>query len=374
MAGQINKRGENTWLVRIFLGRDVDGKRKYFNKTIHGTKKDAQKFLTAKTREKDLGIFVEPTSISLNEYLDKWLLESAKPRLREATFENYRYLSNLYIREKLGSRKLSDIKPFDVQKLYNHLTEKGLSARTVRYVHAILTSAFSQAVKWQMLVVNPCNVVTLPRLKKTEMKAFSPEEARRFLEAAKDDKQGLVFAFALASGMRPEEYLALQWKDICFEKNTATVQRTLIWRKGGGWYFSEPKTAKSRRTLPMPKNFFVELKRHKRLQAEQMLKLGQSYERNNFVFATDEGKPIYLRNLRKRNFAKILEKADLTGFRLYDLRHSTATLLLSEGINPKIVSERLGHASIVLTLDTYSHVLPDMQKEATSKLGQMLFG
>ena len=261
-----------------------------------------------------------------------------------------------------------------MQKLYNHLTEKGLSARTVRYVHAILTSAFSQAVKWQMLVVNPCNVVTLPRLKKTEMKAFSPEEARRFLEAAKDDKHGLVFAFALASGMRPEEYLALQWKDIDFEKNTATVQRALIWRKGGGWYFSEPKTAKSRRTLPMPKNFFVELKRHKRLQAEQMLKLGQSYERNNFVFATDEGKPLYLRNLRKRNFAKILEKADLKGFRLYDLRHSTATLLLSEGINPKIVSERLGHASIVLTLDTYSHVLPDMQKEATSKLGQMLFG
>jgi len=374
MAGQINKRSENTWLVRIFLGRDTNGKRRYFNKTIHGTKKDAQKFLTAKMREKDLGVFIEPASINLNEYLDKWLLESAKPRLREATFENYRYLSSLYIREKLGSRKLSDIKPFDVQKLYNQLTEKGLSARTVRYVHAILTSAFSQAVKWQMLVVNLCNVVTLPRLKKTEMKAFSPEEARRFLEAAKDDKQGLVFAFALASGMRPEEYLALQWKDICFEKNTATVQRTLIWRKGGGWYFSEPKTAKSRRTLPMPKNFFVELKRHKRLQAEQMLKLGQSYERNNFVFATDEGKPIYLRNLRKRNFAKILEKADLTGFRLYDLRHSTATLLLSEGINPKIVSERLGHASIVLTLDTYSHVLPDMQKEATSKLGQMLFG
>jgi integrase len=100
------------------------------------------------------------------------------------------------------------------------------------------------------------------------MKAFSPEQARRFLEAAKDDKHGLIFAFALASGMRPEEYLALQWKDIDFEKNTATVQRALIWRKGGGWYFSEPKTAKSRRTLPMPKNFFIELKTHKRQQAE----------------------------------------------------------------------------------------------------------
>jgi integrase len=174
--------------------------------------------------------------------------------------------------------------------------------------------------------------------------------------------------------MRPEEYLALKWSDIDFEKHTATVQRVLIWRKGGGWYFSEPKTAKSRRTLPLPESLFIKLKAHKRQQSEAILKLGQSYERNNFVFATDEGNPIRYGNLTKRHFHKILEKADLKGFRLYDLRHSTATLLLSEGINPKIVSERLGHASIVLTLDTYSHVLPDMQKEASSKLGQMLFG
>ncbi|MDQ3747845.1 MAG: site-specific integrase [Acidobacteriota bacterium] len=373
MIGQINKRGES-WTVRIFLGRDANGKRKYFNKTIHGTKKDAQKYLTAKLREKDLGVFIEPASMSLNEYLDKWLNESAKPRLAESTFESYRYLSNLYIRGQLGNRKLSDIKPFDVQKLYNSMSEQGLTARTVRYVHAILTSAFSQAIKWQMLVVNPCNAVILPKLQKNEMKAFSPEEAKRFLEFAKDDKHGLIFAFALASGMRPSEYLALKWTDIDFVKHTATVQRVLTWRKGGGWYFAEPKTAKSRRTLPIPEHLFVELKRYKRVQAEAMLKLDQSYERNNFVFATDEGKPIYLRNLRKRNFQVILEKADLKGFRLYDLRHSMATLLLSEGINPKIVSERLGHASIVLTLDIYSHVLPTMQIDATAKLGQLLFG
>jgi integrase len=225
-----------------------------------------------------------------------------------------------------------------------------------------------------MLVVNPCNIVNLPRQQKTEMKAFSPEQAKRFLESAKDSKHALIFAFALASGMRPEEYLALKWSDIDFDKHTATVQRALIWRKGGGWYFSEPKTAKSRRTLPLPESLLIRLKTHKKQQAEAILKLGQSYERNNFVFTTDEGKPIRYGNLTKRYFHKILEKADLKGYRLYDLRHTTATLLLSEGVNPKIVSERLGHASIVLTLDTYSHVLPDMQKEASSKLGQVLFG
>ncbi len=374
MTGQIVKRGDNTWYIRIFLGRDTNGKRKYFNKTIHGTKKDAQKFLTAKTREKDLGIFVEPAAMPLNEYLDKWLSESVKPRLREATLDSYQSLLQKHVRGKLGSHKLSDIKPFHVQKIYNQMTESELSPRTVRYVHTVLKAAFSQAIRWQMLVLNPCNAANLPRSKKTEMKAFSPEQAKRFLDAAKNDKHGLIFAFALASGMRPEEYLALKWSDIDFEKHTATVQRVLIWRKGGGWYFSEPKTAKSRRTLPLPESLFVKLKTYKRVQSEAMLKLGQSYERNNFVFATDEGKPLHYKNLTNRHFHKILEKAELKDFRLYDLRHSTATLLLSEGINPKIVSERLGHASIVLTLDTYSHVLPDMQKEASSKLGQVLFG
>ncbi len=124
----------------------------------------------------------------------------------------------------------------------------------------------------------------------------------------------------------------------------------------------------------MPESLFIKLKAHKRQQAEQILKLGQSYERNNLVFAIDTGKPIYLANLRNRHFHKILERAELKGFRIYDLRHTMATLLLSEGINPKIVSERLGHASVVLTLDTYSHVLLDMQKDATNKLGQVLFG
>jgi integrase len=254
------------------------------------------------------------------------------------------------------------------------MTENGYSPRTVRYVHSILSSAFSQAVKWQMLVVNPCDVVNLPRQQKTEMKAFSPEQAKRFLDAAKDNKHGLIFAFALASGMRPEEYLALKWSDIDFEKHTATVQRVLIWRKGGGWYFSEPKTAKSRRTLPLPESLLQDLRKHKIRQAEAMLRLGTEYERNNFVFATNEGKPIRYGNLTKRYFHKVLEKAELKGFRLYDLRHTMATLLLSEGVNPKIVSERLGHASIVLTLDTYSHVLPDMQKGATEKLEKLMFG
>ena len=375
MAGQIIKRGEKTWLVRIFTGRDAKGKRQYFNKTIHGTKKDAEKYLTAKQREKDLGVFVEPASMTVNAYLDKWLQTAARPRLRERTFSDYEGKLETYVRPALGEKRLCDVRSLDIQSLYGEMRERGLSARTVRYTHAILSSAFKQAVKWHMLAPNSCEPVELPRMERNEMQAFSPDEATSFLKASEEDAHGIVFAFALATGMRPEEYLSLKWSDLDLEKGTATIRRTLVWRKGGGWYFGEPKTSRSRRTVPLPISLVRSLIHHRRLQAERRLKIGALlYQNNELVFATGEGKPLNLRNLTQRHFRPILTKAKLPlTFRLYDLRHSCATLLLVAGENPKVVSERLGHASIALPLATYSHVLPSMQQAATEKLERMLF-
>lgn len=153
------------------------------------------------------------------------------------------------------------------------------------------------------------------------------------------------------------------------------MRRTLVWRKGGGWYFGEPKTSRSRRTLPLPMSLVSALIEHRRKQGESRLKKGADYQNNDLVFATSEGTPILLRNLVRRHFRPVITRAKLSeSFRLYDLRHSCATLLLSAGENPKVVSERLGHASIVLTLDTYSHVLPSMQQAATEKLEKILYG
>lgn len=188
MAGTIKKRTENTWLVRIFVGRDEEGKTKHVNKTIHGTKKDAQKYLTAKLREKDLGTFVEPTSETLDKFLDGWLNDVAKPRLRESTFVSYEMILRNYVRPRLGKKKLPEIQPYDIQRLYNKLKEHGLSARTVRYSHSVLSSAFKQAIKWKMLNQNPCDLCDLPKMEKTEMKCFTPDETKRFLDAAKADK------------------------------------------------------------------------------------------------------------------------------------------------------------------------------------------
>ncbi len=376
MAGQIVKRGEKTWIVRIFQGRDENGKRRYVNKTIHGTKKSAEKYLTAKLRDKDLGINIEPASESLEKYLEKWLESVVRSRVREATYDDYKYLLDRYVSPTLGAIKLCDIRSIDIQKVYGDmLGEKELSARTVRMTHAVLSSAMKQAVRWHMLPRNPCEFVDLPRMSRKEMQALTPKEASCFLEAARADKLGIVLSFALATGMRPEEYLALKWSDLDLHAGNATVRRTIVWRKGGGWYFGEPKTSRSRRTIPIPRSLVGELADHRRKQAESRLKKGADYQNNDLVFASGEGTPIILRNLVRRHFQPLLARAKLSPtLRLYDLRHSCATLLLSAGENPKVVSERLGHASIVLTLDTYSHVLPSMQQAATEKLERILYG
>ena len=272
MTGQIIKRGDS-WTVRIFLGRDTNGKRKYFNKTIHGTKKDAQKYLTAKLREKDLGVFIEPASMGLSEFLDKWLEEIAKPRLRQSTFASYEMVLKNYVKPTLGAKRLSDIQAYEVQKLYNDLSKQGLSSRTVRYAHVVFSSAMKQAIKWRMLAQNPCELCELPRHEKAEMKYLSPEETTKFLEAAKDTKHYVIFLLVIESGMRPEEYLALQWKDIEFKQKVLSVRRAIVWnRKGGGFTFTEPKTKKSRRSIPISNSVINELKTHRRKQLETKLK------------------------------------------------------------------------------------------------------
>jgi integrase len=376
MAGQIIKRGEKTWLVRIFTGRDEQGKRHYLNKTIKGNKKDAEKYLSMAQTAISTGTFVEPSSLTLSAYLAKWFETAAQPRVTEHTFEDYKRMVERYVQTSpLAFIKLSDLRPLDIQRVYSDMQGRGLSARTVRYLHAILNSAFKQAVRWGMLSRNPAGLVELPKQIRKEMHALSPEEAARFLKAATEDRWGVIFAFALATGMRPEEYLGLQWKDVDLERGRVTVRRALIWRvKGGGWYFGEPKTARSRRSIPLPATTLRALAEHRRGQAEERLKAGPDYQQHDLVFATPTGGPLTPNNLKRRHFRPILERAKLPkGFRLYDLRHSCATLLLAAGEHPKVVSERLGHASVTLTLDTYSHVLPSMQEAASQKLEKMLF-
>jgi integrase len=344
MPGTIVAKGDRTYLVRVFLRRDSNGKQVFHNHTVHGTKKDAQAYLNAVLRERDLGTFVEPGNVTLGEYLDRWLADAAKPRVREHTFRDYTTLLARYVRPALGDRRLRDLTPLDVQGLCAGMLERGLSARTVRYTHAVLRQALGQAVKWGMLARNVATLVGLPRQERREMRALSREEAKRFLAAAQDDRWGVLFAFALATGMRPGEYLALRWEDVDLRAGTARVTRVLV-RGKDGYRFEEPKTPKSRRTVPLPASTTKALEAHKACQAEARLRAGGRWQDLGLVFAGDDGQPLDAHNLVARHFKPVLRAAGLPpSVRLYDLRHTCATLLLQAGVNPKVVAERLGHA------------------------------
>jgi integrase len=281
-----------------------------------------------------------------------------------------------YIRTELGEKKLSSIKPEDIAVIYRGMSERGLSPRTVRYTHTILSAALKPGVKKGIIRADILDEVQLPKKESKEMKALSIDEARRFIEACKGSKYESLFILALDTGMRPEEYLALRWSDVELDMGLVTIRRTLCWRRRGrksrlqitsgmeeSWYFTEGKTKNARRTIPLANHTIHCLRRDYPIGGDP----------NEMIFKSATGTPIISDNFSQRYFKPVLKKAKLPNIRLYDLRHTMATLLLVAGVNPKIVSERLGHGSVVLTLDIYSHIIPGLQEMATKRLEEVLF-
>lgn len=370
--GQLIQKGENKWLTRVFLGRNEKGKRQYHSRTIRGTKRDAQRYLNGVLRDIDLGIFAEPSAMTLNAYLDKWLA-TIEPKVRRGTHRGYSYALSGHVRPVLGNKQLSRIKALDIQEIYSALLAKDLTANTVLHVHGVISMALKQAVKWGILKSNPCDLVELPRIRRKEMQALSPEQTQKFLQSLDDDDYRPLLIFAILTGMRPNEYLGLQWKDVDLSAAVVRVQRTMQRLPGGGWEYGDTKTASAKRTITLPSSLVTILAEHKRHQAEHRLKHADVYESNDLVFASFHGGPLNHEHIRLR-FRSALKKAGLPEkMRLYDLRHSCATLLLAAGENPKVVSERLGHANVSLTLNVYSHVLPTMQQAAAERLEKLVF-
>jgi integrase len=375
VAGQIRKRGERTWLVRVYLGRDpATGKRRWLSRTVHGTKKDAEALLHRLLRDKDLGTLTLPSSMPLAEYLERWLEDSARHRVRPSTLAGYREQLARYVYPVLGARRLCDLSPLDIQVLFQHMTARGLAPSTVRRVHARLKTALRVAVRMGLLPSNPLDRVDPVRVPRREMRVLSPQEARRFLDAAPEDRFGVLWWLLLETGLRPSEALALKWEDLDLERGVLYVRRSLSW-VGGRWRFEEPKTARARRSVPLSAQLVSALRHHRRAVLEQRLRAGSEWQELGLVFCSEVGTPVDLSNLRNRSFKRILRRAGLPAdLRPYDLRHSAATLLLLAGEHPKVVSERLGHSTVALTLDTYSHALPTLQQQATEKIASVLYG
>ena len=250
-VGQIVGRGRHTWLVRVFNGRDPENKkRKYLNQTIHGGLRDAQAHLNKMLGERDSGRNLDSSKQTLNQYLDRWLEVRAKPRLRANSFLDYEGLLRRYVRPQLGTKALATVFAFDIQTLYRELLNRGLSARSIRYAHAVLRSALKQAVRWNLILANPADLVDLPRLDRRRMGVLSVEQARTFMKAITRHPYEACFALAMTTGMRPSEYLALTWNDLDLDHGTASISRTLEWRKGG-WRFADTKRSGSRRVVKL---------------------------------------------------------------------------------------------------------------------------
>ena len=365
-VGQITTRGERRWLVRVYLGRDRETRRRtYHNRTIYGSLRYAQAYLTRKLHERDLSRGVEGLQVTVDEFLDHWLKTGVGPIVRGKTYSDYTAMLRRYIRPTIGTRMLASLSPLEIQSAYQVMIDRKLSARTVRYAHAVLRSAIRQAIRWQLLLSDPTQGVQIHSPHCREMSVLNTDQARSFLRAAAHSPRECLFAVALTTGMRPSEYLALCWRDIDWDRGTISVVRTLH-KNEGQWAFSDTKWVGSRRVVKL-QMWVLDLLRKLKGGADEGGAACDSVFAE-LIFTTARGEPVNEEYLVKKHFKPLLREAGLPKIRLYDLRHTFATLALTVGVAPKVVSEQLGHASAAFTLDTYSHVLPHMQDEAASKM------
>jgi integrase len=370
MRGHITKRGKDSYSIAVSLGRDpATGKYKYQWVSVKGTKREAEKHLSELLHELDTGTFVKPGRTTLAEYLRRWLQEYAKPNLSPRSFERYESITRVHLIPRLGNILLRQLTSEQLQKHYTLKLNEGLSPRSVRYQHVVLHKALQTAMKWGLVARNVADGVDVPRARQAEMQTWDEYEVARFLEAARGSPYYALFHTALFTGMRRSELLALQWRDIDFHQ--IHVSRSLHQLRDRSYVFAQPKSAKSRRTIALSPSSVLTLREHKDRQEGIRAMLGVPLRGEDLVFSTPEGGPLRP-NTVSRAWTALASRAGVRVIRLHDARHTHASLMLKQGVHPKIVQERLGHASVQITLDTYSHVAPGLQEAAAESFDKLV--
>ena len=373
MNGSIRRRSQNSWELTLDLGRNAKGRRlrKFVN--VKGPKTEAQRRLRELVAAADKGMSTDESKVTLAAHLERWLKDYAETNTTARTVQGYTGVIHRYLTPSLGQVQIARLTPHQIQELYGDLLDRGLSARTVLHCHRILKESLSHAVRWRMLLWNPCDSVTPPRPRQKEMVALDAGQVRSFLSSSAASPCAGVFELALLTGMRRSELLGLRWPEVDLEEQRLSVTNGLQRISGIGLIDTSPKTARSRRLLSLSPRTVGALRRTRALQLEQRMAVGPAWEQTDYVFTGPEGRPIDPDAVSKE-FARASRAAGLKGVRLHDLRHTHASLMLKQGVHPKVVSERLGHASITITLDTYSHVLPGIQDAAAKAFDEKVFG
>jgi integrase len=305
------------------------------------------------------GLVFDAGNLTVGEYLTRWLNDSVRGTVRPSTFEVHRHMIEPHIVPALGRLKLKDLNSAHVRGFYREKLDSGLSAATVRKMHSVLRKALMQAVLDGLIPRNVCEAVKPPKVERKEIKPLDREQANALLEVASGDRLEALYVLAIHTGMREGELLGLKWEDVDLKAGVLRLRHALV-REGGKVTLGDLKTPKSRRSVRLTYAATEALRSHLERQVEEMERMGSLYQPGGLVFATERGTLINPSNLRNRSFKPLLKRASMPDICFHDLRHTCATLLLSQGTHPKLVQELLGHATIAMTLDTYSHFLPSM--------------
>lgn len=386
MPGSIKKQGKDTWRIRYELPRDpATGKRRQGSETVRGTKKDAEKRLREILIQIDRGVYAEPSKMTVKEYIEDFLAKYEADHPVASTAKNARWLLTSYVINEFGDMPLAQLAPYHIDQLYTRMREdkakggKGLSIRTVRYLHVLLKAALNRAVDLNLLAWNPALRVKPPALKKRKrVVPLTDEEKARFLEAVRGNRYENLFIVALGTGMRLGEILSLTWDQVDFATSTITVLNLFSGDEEGddGGEVNEAKTENSKRTVPIFPEVYRALKDQRAQQAGDRLKARPLYQDRGLVFPNQMGKPLNPSNLHNRHYKPALERAGLPrGTHFHALRHTFATSLLRRGVDVKKVSAWLGHADAGFTYRVYHHYIPEeMDPREAERLNAILFG
>jgi integrase len=349
-------------------GKKVGYRGAYWVHTADGPKR---RYVSGKTRDevhekliealgnRAQGLVFDAGNLTVGEYLTRWLNDSVRGTVRPSTFEVHRHMIEPHIVPALGRLKLKDLNSAHVRGFYREKLDSGLSAATVRKMHSVLRKALMQAVLDGLIPRNVCEAVKPPKVERKEIKPLDREQANALLEVASGDRLEALYVLAIHTGMREGELLGLKWEDVDLKAGVLRLRHALV-REGGKVTLGDLKTPKSRRSVRLTYAATEALRSHLERQVEEMERMGSLYQPGGLVFATERGTLINPSNLRNRSFKPLLKRASIPDICFHDLRHTCATLLLSQGTHPKLVQELLGHATIAMTLDTYSHFLPSM--------------
>ncbi len=376
MAEKKSQRGHNEgsvyywkerdrWVAEISLG---PGKRKKF---LFKSKAEALKRKNDALYELEQGTLATGPQRKLGDYLEDWIENVYKDNIRISTYVKYKK-SIKYIVVELGDVWLQKLTPEQVRKLYTRMGKEkskgglGLSSKTINSTHGVLHLALKNAVRWNYVSKNVCDLVTPPRIVSREGTPLTLEQARKFLEGVRKHRLEALLTMAIITGMRRGELLALRWSNMNFEVHTLLVLHTVDYIPHYGYVETEPKTKAGKRAISLPPFLIDMLRLHKDEILERQNKQGEKWENRDLVFPDLKGgyfNPSYL----LRVFKKLLQEVGVPHMHFHDLRHSAATILLSMGVNMKVIQELLGHSDIAITLRLYSHLLPSMQQDASDK-------